>query len=125
MKAFNKEHFQVAMNFFIANIKRHLQNDNFEFCLAYVNTHNIEHQKTIGEMLRNTDCYFTFERGVILLLSGTDSSNTETLLNEINDFLNEKKTQIIAYYPYDGRSYEELRDRLNELTLKNYNFKIL
>lgn len=125
MKAFSKEHFQVAINFFISNIKRHLKNDNFEFCLAYVNTNNIEHQKTIGEMLRNTDCYFTFESGVILLLSGADSENTEKILNDINDFLNIKQNQIIAYYPYDGRSYEELKDKLNELMLKNYNFKIL
>ncbi|WP_267523052.1 hypothetical protein [Campylobacter sp. MG1] len=125
MCLFSKNDMKKIITFFISNISRFLKNDSFEFCLTFIKSPNKEHKKMIAGILRNTDCVFEFEDGIVILFSGASKKFTQNISNEINTFLNSKSCECIAYYPYDGNNYDDLINRLNKLTYKNYKVKLI
>lgn len=124
MQIFSSKDMRGIAEFFIANINRYFKGDDFEFCLAFIKSPNVEHKKMIASILRKTDCVFEFQDGIIMLLSGANKKNTQNLTNELNVFLNTECRECVAYYPYDGDNFEDLMLRLKALASTNYEVKL-
>lgn len=125
MQIFKKEEMKKIIDFFTANIYRYFYDIDFEFCLAFIKSPDEEYRKVIASILRKTDCVFELESGIIILFSGASKENTQNISNEIYSFLNTRAKECVAFYPYDGDTYEDLMLRLNALTTKNYKVNII
>lgn len=124
MQMLSSKDMKGVVDFFIANINRYFKNDDFEFCLAFIKSPNIEHKRMIASILRKTDCVFEFRDGVVILLSGANKTNSQNLSDELNSFLDSKICECVAYYPYDGDNFEDLMYRLKTLAVNNYKVKL-
>lgn len=125
MQVFKKEEMRKIIDFFTANIYRYFYDIDFEFCLAYIKSPDAEYRKMIASILRKTDCVFELDSGIIILFSGASKENSQMISNEIYEFLNTRAKDCVAYFPYDGDTFEDLMLRLNNLTTKNYKVNIL
>lgn len=125
MNIFSRNDMKKIIDFYTANIYRYFDNGDFEFCLAYINSPKEEYIKTIASILRKTDCVFEFKSGIIILFAGASKKNTQTISNEIHKFLNEDAKDCVAYFPYDGDTYDDLMFRINSLSTKNYKVNLL
>lgn len=125
MQVFKKEEMRKIIDFFTANIYRYFYDIDFEFCLAYIKSPDVEYRKMIASILRKTDCVFELDSGIIILFSGASKENSQMISNEIYEFLNTRAKDCVAYFPYDGDTFEDLMLRLNNLTTKNYKVNIL
>lgn len=86
--------------------------DNFSLLILYSPYALDKLIDSISLSMRSSDLIALTDRFLICLLPGTDKEGAIHLAEGVKDFLGEEGYYIVATYPEDGESYEELREAL-------------
>lgn len=124
---FEKQNIMSLVNHHIALLKRFDITEDDEFSIIYFNLEDKgdkELSVVFQKILRRTDALFQDDKGIIVMLPGTDWNGATELLSGIQDFLNQAITDNIVTYPDDGKTSEELLGKLKILVKENANIEL-
>lgn len=86
--------------------------NNLSLMVLYSKYLEKEHVDSISASMRESDVIIPLGNHILCFLPGTDKEGAIHLAEGIKDFLSEEGYYVIATYPEDGESYEELVDSL-------------
>lgn len=124
---FSKNNIRALVEHHIALLSRFDSTEEEEFSIIYFNLDNKklkELSPIFDKVLRKTDAIFKDDDDVIVMLTGTDWNGATVLLSGIQEFLSQPKLDNIVSYPYDGKSADELLEKLHKNIKRNCDIKV-